>query len=509
VYKLIDFQYKLKKPIMKKHIFITFKVLLIGLIFKNITIGQIGINGIGAAPATNSMLDISSTTKGLLIPRMTTAQRTILTATATDGLTVYDTDTKSFWFYNSTAWTPLSTGNNWINAGDDIYNGNTGNIGIGVNNPTSKLDIRGDFFLQTGFGSLKLGYPGSNQWKFNSLNGGQQLLLLSSPTGSTYTERVMFDNNGNVGIGTVPGIPLGKLHLQSVGSTSGTTSDVDPFLRMKLTNNANYGWTRFENADGSKHFSQRYDLFSSAATNTSSLFYGANQLFTITGDGRFGMNINAPLDLLHLGPIAATGDVYARISSTTGLTGLRLQNNTGDWSIYSNEFSKLFIGYSADNFSTNNQVIIVEPNVADYNFKPSTTNQVLLGTAANRWKETNTVALDVSGNANVTGEINRNQTGASNMVPIAYGTINAAGGVELGTSSGNVTCTKIGTGFYDIGIAGESYHFQLYTAICTIIDSVNPKFIGTGSGSGLMHVRTYNSAGAPEDNPFGFVIYKK
>lgn len=483
-------------------------LLVLTLLFFNgkITYAQVGISAAaGYTPSSNAMLDINSTTKGLLIPRMTTAQRTTLTATATDGLTVYDTDTHSFWFFNGTAWTALSTGNNWINAGNDIYNGNTGNVGIGLTNPTSKLDIRGDMFLHTGFGSLRLGYTGSDQWKFNSLNGGQQLLLLSSPTGSTFTERVIFDNNGNVGIGTYPGIPLGRLHLQSAGSISGISSGTDPFLRMKLTANANYGWIRFENAEGNKHFSERYDLFSSTAANSYSMFYGTDQLFTIKGDGKFGLNIDAPLDLLHLKTISNTGDVYTRISSTTGLTGIRLQNNTGDWSLYSNEFSKLFIGYSADNFATNNQVIIAEPIGIDYNFKPSTTNQVLLGTAANRWKETNTVALDVSGNANVTGEINRNQTGATNMVPIAYGMINAAGIIQNG--SGNYTVTRNGQ-TYVITIAGETYSYLNYTTSATV-SSTSPKFITVNSlGLNTLTIYVFDTTGTQISNDFTFVTYK-
>jgi hypothetical protein len=42
------------------------------------TFAQMGINATGIAPDPSAMLDVRSTTKGLLIPRMTTAQRTAL-----------------------------------------------------------------------------------------------------------------------------------------------------------------------------------------------------------------------------------------------------------------------------------------------------------------------------------------------------------------------------------------------------------------------------------------------
>ena len=60
--------------------------------------------GIGTtSPDASSALDISATDKGFLMPRMTTAQKTIIANPAT-GLQVYDTDTKSIWSYNGTAW---------------------------------------------------------------------------------------------------------------------------------------------------------------------------------------------------------------------------------------------------------------------------------------------------------------------------------------------------------------------------------------------------------------------
>ena len=67
---------------------------------------QIGIGTV--TPDASSVLDITSTTKGMLAPRMTTAQRNAITSPA-ESLMVFDTTEKSFYFYNAatTSWTKL------------------------------------------------------------------------------------------------------------------------------------------------------------------------------------------------------------------------------------------------------------------------------------------------------------------------------------------------------------------------------------------------------------------
>jgi len=62
---------------------------------------QIGIGT--TSPDASSVLDMTSTTQGVLIPRMTTTQREAITSPVI-GLQVYDTDTKSVWSYNGASW---------------------------------------------------------------------------------------------------------------------------------------------------------------------------------------------------------------------------------------------------------------------------------------------------------------------------------------------------------------------------------------------------------------------
>lgn len=81
---------------------------------------NVAINGTGAAPAASAMLDIASTTSGLLVPRMTSAQRTAIAAPAT-GLKVYDTTTGTFWHYDGTVWVEhLTAANGWRLNGNAI-----------------------------------------------------------------------------------------------------------------------------------------------------------------------------------------------------------------------------------------------------------------------------------------------------------------------------------------------------------------------------------------------------
>jgi hypothetical protein len=60
--------------------------------------------GIGTAyPDATSLLDVKSTTRGILIPRMTTAQRSAISSPATS-LLLFNTDSAKFEFYTGSAW---------------------------------------------------------------------------------------------------------------------------------------------------------------------------------------------------------------------------------------------------------------------------------------------------------------------------------------------------------------------------------------------------------------------
>jgi hypothetical protein len=103
---------------------------------------NIGINATGNAPHSSAMLDVESTTKGMLIPRMTTAQRAAIASPAT-GLLVFDNTTGSFWFKGATSWFELIDNSDtiWTKNGATVYVNNGENVGIGTSSPDTRLEI--------------------------------------------------------------------------------------------------------------------------------------------------------------------------------------------------------------------------------------------------------------------------------------------------------------------------------------------------------------------------------
>ncbi len=69
---------------------------------------NVGINNDASQPDNSAMLDVKSTEKGILIPRMTMAQRDLIASPAT-GLMIYQTNnTAGFYYYNGSVWSSVS-----------------------------------------------------------------------------------------------------------------------------------------------------------------------------------------------------------------------------------------------------------------------------------------------------------------------------------------------------------------------------------------------------------------
>ena len=103
----------------------------------------------GGTTDESAILQIDSDSKGVLIPRITTANRLLISAV--EGLLVYDSDEGSFYLYSSSGWTNLSSSTSeiWTKDASNVYLINPDdNIGIGTSPSSSK------FVVQANSGSL-------------------------------------------------------------------------------------------------------------------------------------------------------------------------------------------------------------------------------------------------------------------------------------------------------------------------------------------------------------------
>ena len=164
---------------MKKSIFTP--VFLLVLLMSTSVKAQMGIGT--ATPNAAAQLDVSSTTKGFLAPRMTLVQRnSIATSSTTKGLLIYQTDgTAGFYYHDGSAWVSLSaitavpytgaTGAVNLGAYDLTVNGIT--LGKGAGNISTNTAI--------GLSALSSNTTGSN----NTANGLNTLQENTTGSGNT------------------------------------------------------------------------------------------------------------------------------------------------------------------------------------------------------------------------------------------------------------------------------------------------------------------------------------
>ena len=103
-------------------------VILLFILFQEITFAQLGVNATNTPPASNATLNISSTTKA----SNSSHDHYSTYCPYSQGLTVFDIITNSYWYSNGTIWVNMafvSSVSPWITYGNDTINSNTGNIG--------------------------------------------------------------------------------------------------------------------------------------------------------------------------------------------------------------------------------------------------------------------------------------------------------------------------------------------------------------------------------------------
>ncbi len=255
---------------INKTITLNNKVVFFALFFLITLIGnaQIGIGTI--TPNASSVLDITSTTKGMLTPRMTTAQR-IAIATPADGLMVYDTDLKVFYYYSTSTstWLPIVSGSpariNFkrikstdvlatvlaaelaVGGGSKyVLNANTlyeingtvvFNFPIDLNNAyVQGLDTNEDKIIRTS-GNIFDGATGGSIKGVTLVAAGGKVFNLSGAA----TENFIFRDSvvaNSVSVGNITGFGLVFLSIvQFAGNTTGITYDTITQLLL-----SNLGW---------------------------------------------------------------------------------------------------------------------------------------------------------------------------------------------------------------------------------------------------------------------------
>jgi len=236
----------------------------------NVTIGAT------TAAAASAILDVRSTTKGLLIPRMTTTQRDAIATPAT-GLQVYNTTTNTNDVYNGTAWVSLASGNIYT-ADGSLSSART--LTLNSQPLTFAGTTSSRFFAN---GNVGIGTTTDGGFKFN-VNGTarvQGLLTLQNAytIGNSFnTERigVTSSNSSNSFIDLYPSSVTGGSDVGFTVWSKGSTSNITNYeiLEFRYDNtNRRYSMNSIAGGSGSV---LPIALYTGGNTNQLNLFTSGN-----------------------------------------------------------------------------------------------------------------------------------------------------------------------------------------------------------------------------------------
>ncbi|MEQ8360953.1 MAG: hypothetical protein RH860_15790 [Cytophagales bacterium] len=232
-------------------------LLYISLLALSISIAHAQNNvGIGTLlPNSEAILELSAADKGFLMTRLNAADTSLFVGN-TEGMMFYAVDIDRILYYGAGNWNPISIGgvNVWELIGNDISNINSGNVGIGISSPQNLLHVSGTDATSDGssgvwakinnqvvgtgpvstgflFGTYNNPSSGTKGGIFFRRSGafGVGDLIFSSNSNldpgnvdasDTYVKMII-ENGGNVGIGTVsPSVRLDVEQIPTAGPSA-------------------------------------------------------------------------------------------------------------------------------------------------------------------------------------------------------------------------------------------------------------------------------------------------
>lgn len=301
-------------------------LLLLLLLFFHFSYSQVAINTTGNNANGSAMLDVESTTKGMLIPRMTTAQRTAIVSPAS-GLLVYDNTTSSFWFYNGSAWAELvaGTATGWKltgNSGTDTsvnFVGTTDNVDLKfrVNNSRAgTIATTGNVFLGVGSGLLATGINNTGIGSFT---------LSNNTTGYRNTavgRAALYNSNG------LQNSAFGFNALFSNTTGTGNTAIGDVSLQTNTTGNGNTALGQaalFSNTTGYSNVAIGMDALLTNTVKSNLIAIGDSALYN---NGAGASNITDAIANTAVGSKALYLNSTGSFNNAIGYSALR-SNTTG------------------------------------------------------------------------------------------------------------------------------------------------------------------------------------
>lgn len=179
---------------------------------------QMAVNSDNSDPDPSAMLDVKSTTSGVLVPRMTAGERDLISSPA-EGLLVYVTSDSSFYYRQASQWIRIVAGadDDWVISGIHMYSNVTGNVGIGITNPNNLLHVAN---LSMGASVARFESAsetcielkgGTRIWGLISDNSPDVFCIRDLTTGGGGSDHFAIDATGNVGIGLTA--PTTKLDI--------------------------------------------------------------------------------------------------------------------------------------------------------------------------------------------------------------------------------------------------------------------------------------------------------